>query len=51
MPDVKPLPPEILADALQDRIFPTSGKLIDAQPIKLKKASDALWAGWTQKAP
>jgi len=29
-----PLPPDVLANALQDRIHPTSGKLIRATPIK-----------------
>jgi hypothetical protein len=34
----RPIPPEILADALQDRIFPTSGKLLKAKPVhKTKK--------------
>jgi hypothetical protein len=30
----RPLPPEVLADALQDRIGPTSGKLIRATPVR-----------------
>jgi hypothetical protein len=32
----KPLPPEVLADALQDRIHPTSGRLLRATPIDVK---------------
>src|SRR5512137_1225049 len=31
MPD--PLPPEVLADALQDRIHPTSGRLLATTPM------------------
>ena len=30
----KPLPPEVLANALQDRIHPASGRLIAAKPVK-----------------
>lgn len=32
-PPAPALPPEILADALQDRITPSSGKLITARPV------------------
>ena len=28
-----PLPPEVLADAMQDRIHPTSGRLLSSSPI------------------
>jgi|GEM_PF-1313962 len=34
----RPLPPEVLADALQDRIHPTSGRLLSSSPI-LKPSS------------
>lgn len=33
----KPLPPEVMASALQDRIHETSGKLRAARPIKVPK--------------
>jgi hypothetical protein len=32
----KPLPPEVLADALQGRIHPTSGRLLKATPLDTK---------------
>ncbi len=35
-----PRPPEELVDALQDRIHPTSGRLIDAKPIVTQPASE-----------
>jgi len=31
--DMKPLAPEIIADALQDRIAPSSGRLLSSSPI------------------
>jgi hypothetical protein len=50
----KPLPPEVLAGALQDRIHPTSGRLLRATPIDTKAIrarADAATAGdqWGQK--
>lgn len=33
--DRAPLPPEVLADALQDRIHPTSGRLLGAKPVRV----------------
>jgi hypothetical protein len=39
-----PLPPEILADALQDRIHPTSGRLLASKPIMPPAAE------WQQRA-
>lgn len=33
-----PLPPEVLADALQDRIHPTSGRLLGASPVPTREA-------------
>jgi hypothetical protein len=39
-----PLPPDVLASALQDRIHETSGKLISAKPLKTPAPSPALIA-------
>lgn len=36
-PKYDPLPPEILADALQDRVHPASGKLISSKPVNRKE--------------
>jgi hypothetical protein len=33
-PREAPLPPEVLADALQDRVHPTSGRLLSASPVQ-----------------
>lgn len=35
-----PLPPEVLVDALQDRICPTSGKLLGSTPIRFPVCLD-----------
>jgi hypothetical protein len=37
--DKKPLPPDVLADALQDRIAPTSGRLRGAVAVKRTPAA------------
>lgn len=34
-----PLPPDVLVGALQDRIHPTSGRLLAAKPIKTRRTS------------
>jgi len=39
MPQDKPLPPEILADALQDRIHPVSGRLRAARAVRVEPSS------------
>lgn len=50
--DRRPLPPDVLASALQDRITPTSGRLLAATPVRRRppmtdNISDirARWAG------
>jgi hypothetical protein len=43
-PREAPLPPEVLADALQDRVHPTSGRLLSASPVReAPKNDDRCW--------
>jgi hypothetical protein len=49
MPQEMPLPPWILADALQDRIHATSGPLIAAKAIQVEPSSGAAGRHCTQR--
>lgn len=39
----KPLPPEILAGALQDRVHPASGRLLKAEPVGIPPKRPSWW--------